>query len=135
MKIRGSVLDTMIAHAEGAYPGECCGILLAGGADPSTVAAVVRAENVEDGDRERGYVLGHKAHLEAVKMESTGEFSIIGYYHSHPDGTTRPSRRDAKQAVGETLYMILGISDGGAGQAAWQLEGDEFVEISLNVVE
>jgi len=125
----------MIAHAQESYPGECCGIVLAGRDDPSFVSAIVRAENVEEGDQANGFVLGHEAHLAAVKMESTGEFSIAGYYHSHPDGTTRPSRRDTEQAVGETLYVILGVSDGRVAQAAWKLEGDEFAEVPMRVVE
>ena len=135
MKIRTCALDNMIAHAREAYPGECCGIVLAGRDDPSTVSAIVRADNVEEGDQANGFVLGHEAHLAAVKMESTGEFDIAGYYHSHPDGTTRPSRRDTEQAVAETLYIILGVGDGRVRQASWQLEGDRFAEMAMSVIE
>lgn len=68
-------------------------------------------------------------------MEALGEASIAGYYHSHPDGRARPSRRDVKQAGHGAIYLITGLEGGWRIEhAAWRLEGDNMIPVPLEVV-
>ena len=99
MKVGRDTLDELDAHARAAHPEECCGVLLARREAPSTVRLAIRARNAETGNREKGYVLGHEAHLEAARRESTGAWTLAGYYHSHPAGGTAPSDRDRRETV------------------------------------
>ncbi len=135
MKIRRRVLESLAQHARENLPNECCGILLAEEGDVSTLSLALRAENGEGACPEHRYVLGHKAHLKAVEMEASGAARIIGYYHSHPQGSTKPSHRDTGQAVADVTYLIIGVRDGVITHAAWRLEGDSFVPQPLEVAE
>lgn len=136
MKILRKVLESVADHARQAFPCECCGILLYTGDDLSTVSCVLPAENIEKENPERGYLLGHKAHLRAVEMEALGDASIAGYYHSHPGGTARPSSRDVEHAVNGVTYLIIGLEgDGRIEHAAWRLEGDDLISEPLEVGE
>lgn len=130
MKIAADILQTVRAHAEGAAPRECCGILLA---EPQEEAAtaVLPAENEAALAPEREYVLGRIAHLRAVRMECRGQARIAGYYHSHPFADERPSRQDLELAVPGTAYLILGRER----CAAWRLSGGAFVREPLEVIE
>ena len=135
MRILRNVLDDIVAHAQEAYPQECCGVLSTTVDEPSVIGFALRAENAADQNRESRYALGHRAHLEAVKMECAGIARIVGYYHSHPDGGTKASRRDAADAVPGVLYLIVGIRNGHTEHAAWMLEDGNIAEVPLNVIE
>ena len=135
MKIVHRVLELLAAHACEALPSECCGILLAQGNDLSTVSCVLRAENAEREGPQQRYSLGHKAHIRAVEREASSDDRIVGYYHSHPDGGTQPSRCDTTQAVVGVVYLIMGIGGRSIEWAAWRLAGNHFVRESLEVIE
>ncbi len=128
-------MESIVAHARESLPRECCGILLVDAGDPSTVTSALRAENAAKDHLEQEYVLGHKAHLKAVELESSGHARIDGYYHSHPGGGTKPSDRDRKQAVCSATYLIVGVDDGAVEHAAWRFEGDSFASEPLEVRE
>ncbi len=135
MRVLKSVLNAIIAHARETSPRECCGILLAGGSNCATVKRTLRAENAEEDCPEQGYVLGHQAHLQAVRMEARSKLRIVGYYHSHPQGGPQPSLRDRGEAVAGMSYLIVGIGDNGIDCAAWRLEGKRLVPEPLEVTE
>jgi len=135
MKIARNVLDAIADDARGAMPAECCGILLAGGGDPATVTRALRADNAERSRPDRGYVLGHDAHIEAVRMEAAGDSLIAGYYHSHPHGAARPSQRDKDRAVEGVTYLIVGLAGDSPRYAAWRAAGADFAREPLEVSE
>ncbi len=136
MRILCQVLESIAAHARQTQPLECCGILMArGGAGLSTVNCVLRAENAETDDLKQGYVLGHRAHIRAVEMESAGGVRIAGYYHSHPCGGIKPSRRDAELAVGGVSYLIVEVNGSSVMYGSWRLEGHDLVPEPVEVIE
>ena len=135
MKISRRVLEQVADHARQSAPQECCGILLCADDTLSTVNCVIPAENAEKEDPEKGYVLDHKAHLKAVEMEADGHAYIAGYYHSHPVGRARPSRRDVEQAIDGVTYLITGMADGQLEHAAWRLEDGDLIPESLEIGE
>ncbi len=135
MKILSRVLDEIEAQARELHPAECCGILLAPPAPGTPVDRLLPAENKYPEDKRFGYELGPKAHLEAVRLECAGEARIAGYYHSHPQGTVKPSERDVNLALIGVTYLIAGIDAGKFRHAAWRLEGGSFVPEPLEVID
>ena len=50
---------------------------------------------------------------------------IVGYYHSHPNGSSSPSERDRRAAIPGTMQVIVPVSSAGAGAPfVWQRPGD-----------
>lgn len=134
MKVLRMVLEDVEAQAHRSLPGECCGILLAGGGAP-VVTCALAADNAETKRPSESYVLGHRAHIRAVEAEARGSARIVGYYHSHPGGSTGPSRRDTARAVGGVIYLITTLHEGSARHAAWRLEGGEMIPEPMQVYE
>ncbi|MFC1716626.1 Mov34/MPN/PAD-1 family protein [Candidatus Poribacteria bacterium] len=135
MKISRQALESVTKHAQQSKPHECCGILMSTSGNDSVVDHIIPAENIEKEDPERGYVLGHKAHLKAVEMEAGGEACIAGYYHSHPNGKARASKRDVEQAINDVIYLITGLGNGEIEHTAWRLVGDDLIPEPLEVSE
>ena len=135
MVIERRVLEEIVGHARRSLPSECCGILLAGRGDAGDVTRALEAENAEGKDPRRRYVLGHKAHLQAVSMEVAGTARIAGYYHSHPGGGTRPSSYDTAQAAAGVVYLIVGMGDGPVEFGAWRYRDGRLVPEPLEVHE
>ena len=135
MKIKRQVLEEVERHARESMPAECCGILLASSSDPETTIGIIQSENTESVESSRRYALGHKAHIKAVEMELAGAFCAAGYYHSHPRGDAMPSLRDHSLAVPNAIYLIVAVDEEPARHAAWRLEGDELVQVPLEVRE
>ena len=135
MKILRRVLESVAVHAEESLPCECCDILLAQCKDLSAVSCALPAENAERECPQQRYSLGHQAHIRAVEREASSDDRIVGYYHSHPDGGTQPSRCDTTQAVIGVTYLIIGIHQRSVEYAAWWLVGNHFVREPLEVIE
>lgn len=130
MKIRRAVLETIERHARTEFPRESCGILLTqDGADE--IRAALPADNEERNEPERAFVLGYRAHLDAVRLECRGVARIVGYYHSHPRGCAAPSRRDAELAVDDMVYLITAVGPSGVAHAAWRFARAGFAAESL----
>ena len=97
--MKKSVYDELRAHAEDAYPHECCGVLVgAAGVEGWTVAYAVRATNSRTDTPQNRYAI---APLELVKIvrEARGHnLEIAGFYHSHPDHPAMWSQTDLSEA-------------------------------------
>ena len=101
------VLATMRAHAERAWPEECVGALLSDG------ATVVPLQNVAS-DRRSSFRVSAR---ESIRLEQAAEakgLSVLGFYHSHPDGPAVPSAADVESAAGRWMFIIQ-VSGGVAG--------------------
>lgn len=125
LTIRSRTLEEILGRAEASAPEECCGILLGSESGPgqTCVERAVPAENVEVGQRERSYRIAPLAILAASREASAAGLEIVGYYHSHPSGSARPSDLDREQAWPETSYVILGVGGGGpATVRSWRLD-------------
>lgn len=60
-----------------------------------------------------------QAHYEALKKGRT----IIGLFHSHPDGSTVPSPQDADGWLACGTYWIIGMTKGDNRIAAYRSDG------------
>ncbi len=122
LHIGQSVLDALLRHASNEFPCECCGILIGcrSGAD-SFVDHAVAARNIAEGDRRKGYQIDWKTLFTAVRQTRLTPDEMIGFYHSHPDGSQRPSGRDLESAWAGYSYVIVPVVEGRAtGVRSWR---------------
>lgn len=95
-----------VAEARPGCPGPRC--------DPTDlyVQRAVPAHNIAEGDRRTAYQLDWKTLFATVRAVRLGSEDIIGFYHSHPDGSDRPSRRDLESAWVGYCYLIICMMEG-----------------------
>jgi proteasome lid subunit RPN8/RPN11 len=132
LEISTETISRLTEHAESAYPQECCGALVGERAgDGAVVAESVPATNVARAATSRfeidpGELLALHRHCRERGLE------VVGYYHSHPDGSPRPSELDRRNAWPELSYLIVAVDRGGAGPVCgWRLHDDRFVSQRL----
>jgi proteasome lid subunit RPN8/RPN11 len=127
LRMTQAVFDRIRAHAEQAYPHECCGVLL-GRADrrPGRVEAAMPAENASPQSTRSHYEISP---LELVRIDKEARrrsLEIIGFYHSHPDHPANWSPTDFDEAhwLG-CSYLITAVARGKAAVTnAFQLIGE-----------
>ncbi len=84
-------------------PKEVCGLLL--GAD-ATVASLVLAHNVAENPLNQ-FEIDPAALIGAERQSRAGGETVIGYFHSHPNGVCAPSRADASLAQPDSRFWII----------------------------
>lgn len=113
LSISESAVDDIRAHAVAAYPCECCGAMLGWLQDSrKSVERAVRLVNAEPNSPERRFVVDPRQLLEVERAASLAGFSIVGYYHSHPDAPSRPSSTDLEWAWPVYSYVIVSVVAG-----------------------
>ncbi|MBW4468232.1 MAG: M67 family metallopeptidase [Pegethrix bostrychoides GSE-TBD4-15B] len=135
------------AHAEQAYPEECCGILLGhlerdDHDSQKTVVAVrptpnawseavaadlvtlnIPARHIASDARRDRYWIDPQDLLKVQREARDRSLQVIGIYHSHPDHPAIPSETDRRLAWSEYSYLILSVQQGQVGQVlSWQLD-------------
>lgn len=131
LRMPADLLAAVRAHAEAAYPGECCGAMVGLPArDPAAVREVVRIVPVPNAAVGSGaeFLIPAEA-VRALDRDATRDgLAVIGFYHSHPDGRAHPSHRDTEAAWPWYSYLIVAVSAGAAGEArSWRLADDRSV--------
>lgn len=98
----------MLRHADRQHPNECCGILMGESSGPSAIIRrVVKARNISDLDKTKNYQIDWQTLFDAVRASRSGHNRIIGFYHSHPDSSHRPSHTDHHSAWIDYSYVII----------------------------
>lgn len=111
MKVAGSALDAVKAHAEEGYPDEICGFLI-GPRGGGRVSRAVRATNtVVERARDR-YEIDPRDIIRVQRQADDAGEDVLGYYHSHPDHPARPSVFDAERAWAGPVYVIVSCVSG-----------------------
>jgi len=105
---KAPALDRMMAAASAAAQSECCGVLL--GRD-SLVEAAAELPN-EAADPRSTFAIGAAALAEAARAHRP--LDVIGFFHSHPNGSLRPSRADLDHATGWPGYFHAIVATDGA---------------------
>ena len=133
----------MQAHAEQAYPHEGCGLLLGTfdpEADQKTLVDIALLDNawtadvatalVEPADdasmtQARRYWIDPKDLFETQRQARADGLTMIGVYHSHPNGKAVPSECDRTLAWPTYAYIIVSVRHGAAVDLQnWQLDGN-----------
>jgi proteasome lid subunit RPN8/RPN11 len=140
VKLAQGQLDVIFADAVRHAPDECCGVLIGRPVEGEVEVREAHAvPNVWEGDRSNRFALDPHEHLRLQRESRERGLSVVGFYHSHPTGSTEPSAFDAELAWPDCLYLIVSLQDGKPGRAgAWRFAGGNdpgsFVPVALKVV-
>ena len=135
-------LKEIADQAEAAYPLEACGLLVGfqradGDIEVTRVAASRNTAEAAQHDR---FEIDPELRLRLMRelrdaAPGTGQ-SIIGHYHSHPNGTARPSATDLSMAwEPDLVWLITAVVDGQVVQSTAHLlseGGTRFNDIGLD---
>ena len=132
LRIAGGDLEAVRAHARATYPEECCGVLV--GLDDGPVTRVTRVVTTTNVHRRRAehYEIPPQEILTVMKEARASGEAIVGYFHSHPDRSARPSQVDLRDAWSGLSYLIVSVSDGRVESVrSWKRKGGTFNEERL----
>ena len=105
MDIHQNVLAKIEQEALAAYPKEACGLLV-GKAD-HIFEAVPTRNLAKESD---AFLIDPELHLKVQRAARTRGLGIIGCYHSHPKGDSKPSIHDWREKNGAGfLWMITSL--------------------------
>jgi proteasome lid subunit RPN8/RPN11 len=126
--------DEIASAANTAFPGECCG-LIEGVEDGGNFQATVLypARNLAAApDR---FEIDPSDRIAAAKAARGRGHSIIGCYHSHPNGNAEPSPHDLAGAEEENFLWLIAATDGVRTRlAGFVYRSPGFVEVGLSRV-
>ncbi|MFQ5535628.1 MAG: Mov34/MPN/PAD-1 family protein [Sphingomonadales bacterium] len=130
------------AAGENAYPCECCGLLvgrkLVDRARGWHIERVVASENLAAAERADRFEVDPRVQIRLQRELRGSGLSVIGVYHSHPDGQALPSAHDLAQANDpELVWLVTAVSKGRAiGTTAHVLDpnGGAFLEAELRII-
>jgi proteasome lid subunit RPN8/RPN11 len=122
----------LVEQARADAPNETCGVL---GGSGDRVQAVIPVPNAAEAPRVH-YRLDERAQVKAfAQIEAAGQ-SVIGFYHSHPDGDPIPSPTDVQLAsYPNTAYLIVGLKGSPPSLAAWVINYGEVARLPLHLGE
>jgi proteasome lid subunit RPN8/RPN11 len=131
----GTELEVLFRHAERSYPEECCGYLVGRLTEDGTV--VSRAQPTENKRRTRArdrYEISPQDLLRGMRQAKEAGEDVVGYFHSHPDTSARPSSTDTRAAWPSVSYVIVEVRDGKAGEVrSWRRSAARLVEETIVV--
>src|SRR5271155_2934333 len=112
ISIARRVLDEIHAHAESAYPEECCGLLIS---DKSKlVRESMRMKNAYDGPKNDRYNIDPLELFKADRASAQRGLAIVGIYHSHPDYPASLSKFDMDHSFPWYSYIVISVPQGKA---------------------
>jgi proteasome lid subunit RPN8/RPN11 len=127
IRVRREVLDAMIRHALAESPIECCGLLIG--------SAGIIGESVPARNELRSptrFRIDPADHFAAIRLARSTGRSVLGAYHSHPRGPSRPSGTDAAEVNDPTLvHVIVSLATNPPSAAAFAWIDGNFVSIDL----
>jgi proteasome lid subunit RPN8/RPN11 len=109
---------------------EVCGILAGVG---EQVRQIIPIQNAAS-DPAHFFRLDERSFTQAMFDVERAGSSLIGIYHSHPNGDPIPSQADIQQAnYPDTAYVIIGLKYGEPRLAAWQIRPGEVNRIDVHI--
>lgn len=134
-----AALRVIEGAAQAAWPRECCGLLV--GLRQGAAVEITRANPSPNraADPRVAFEIDPELWLRLTRTLEDGPESVVGLYHSHPDGPPAPSARDLAAAWGpDLIWIVTSVARGQPPRsAAFRLvEADgkrQFVPIALGV--
>ncbi len=127
-------LDLIRAAAAGAYPNECCGLLVGRREEGKiTVSRIVPAANVAAERQRDRFEIDPKVRIDTERsLRGTADI-VVGHYHSHPDHPPAPSATDASMVYEpDLIWVIVSVQRGTASAVrAWRFADGHFTEVAL----
>lgn len=124
LRLPGELLNQMIAHALAMAPEEACGILTGFRSGPQRVVLrAIACRNVHEGCRIRRFLIDPEQQLAAQREARRQGLEIVGYYHSHLNGSAAMSEDDVRQAHPWVSNLILAFRGGAFLEArSWRVD-------------
>jgi len=124
LKISRDVLAGIRAEVAAAHPLEACGLLFG---EAGTIEDWEVSRNVAEYP-EKEFEIDPATLFAALRAERSGGARLIGYWHSHPNGTAEPSERDRETAQNDgKIWLILAGDD----VAAWRIVENDVLDVSM----
>jgi proteasome lid subunit RPN8/RPN11 len=123
------LIKTMIDHAQGELPNECCGVLIG---RPGVFERVIPIASTPPSPD--SYYMSPEEQIEIfTELGESGE-SLLGIYHSHPEGPASPSGMDIRLAFHpDAVYFIVSLKNKKKPEVrAFRIEKQEVTEILIN---
>ena len=120
-------------EARAAFPRECCGLIEGAWHEDFAKATMVHAARNVAAQNDR-FEIDPRDHFAALKQARGRSGTLIGCYHSHPNGSPTPSATDRDGAGEENfLWLIAALEhrDGPVGLAAFVYSAGGFVFVDL----
>ena len=143
VRLTAAQLRAIERAAEAAYPEEACGLLVGRSAPGGAcrVSAVEASANVAEPPRARRFEVDPRLRLRLERALRDGPDSVVGVYHSHPDGSAEPSATDIAMIFEPAMVWLITAVDGDAdgGRAgttmAWRPadDGTAFLPLGLDL--
>jgi proteasome lid subunit RPN8/RPN11 len=95
--------DQLLDWAKQAADNECCGLIFGQDGD---VHYLQLTANLAP-DSRRHFEIDPVELIAAQKAERTGSLSLLGYFHSHPNGRATPSQNDADMAAADGRIWLI----------------------------
>lgn len=122
------VCAALLKEAELSGHDECCGLILG---ESGQITAIAPARNVHPAPKTR-FEIDPQTLVDAHRAERAGGPQVLGYYHSHPLGSSLPSDTDRANAPRDgRVWAIIGYD----GLRFWEDAEDGFRALSYEVVE
>ena len=118
LRLPRAVDQALRAHAERAYPCECCGVLLGvRAADGWRVTDSVATANASAGELRSHYQIAPRDLVKIERAARERGWMIAGFYHSHPGHPAHWSATDLDEAhwIG-CSYVITAVENGRAAE-------------------
>ena len=118
----------MVSHAMEELPNECCGLIL--GRD-GHLEEVIPMRNLRPAPDY--YFMDPEQQVKVFsEMEKNGK-SLLGIYHSHPNGPPYPSNTDLELAYHpDTFYFIVSLENRDHPELrAFMLKNEDFQEVFI----
>ena len=121
-----AVYDEIVHQGYGGGSEEVCGVLAGEyGDDGSHATDVYPVENAAETPQIR-YAMDPEEQLVVIDEIEDAGLEIVGFYHSHPTGPTRPSETDADRATWPGYSYAICAFDGYPFLGSWRWCGDGF---------
>lgn len=123
-------VDEIIAHAHEETPYEACGILAG---KTNQVLQVIPTSNSASDPKHRFEInpIDLSRHLPQIEAE---ELSLLGFYHSHPNGNPIPSATDIRESTyPNTVQLIVGLKTKQAQLNAWVIDGLRVNSVKIHI--
>ena len=126
IRLKSADIEEIKQIAQKTYPHECCGVMVGSVENGvKTVTQLIPAENQRTDSPANRYLITPDLLNELEKKLKGTDRAIVGFFHSHPDVSARPSTYDQDHAWPWYSYVIVSVNKGEAGEIHnWKLKDD-----------
>jgi proteasome lid subunit RPN8/RPN11 len=124
-------------HSEREFPREAVGALIGKYANEKMeIEEIIELKNETTENPARRFFVSPESVYEIEMQCRAGGKEIVGWYHSHPNGSPDPSEEDLKNAFPFYAYFIVSVVRGQAKEIkCWRLNAtsNQFEECALGI--